>query len=57
MKTLIAALAFLFGLPVLAQSEADWKQLVEAAKKEGTLVIAGPPTWRRWTRRSRSGRA
>jgi iron(III) transport system substrate-binding protein len=43
MKRLIAALAFLFGLPAFAQSDADWKPLVEAAKKEGTLVIAGPP--------------
>ena len=35
---------FIANLAYSAEAPDDWKKVVEAAKKEGNVVVGGPPT-------------
>ena len=40
----LAALFVVFNVAHAAEAPDDWKKVVEAAKKEGKVVVGGPPT-------------
>ncbi|HEY1233780.1 MAG TPA: hypothetical protein VGH22_10420, partial [Candidatus Binatia bacterium] len=39
----VLLIALLWSAPALAQTQQDWNTIVEAAKKEGKVVVAGSP--------------